>query len=716
MNNEVKVDTEVKASGVGLDCGTGFLVSCRINNSGDIETKSVRDSFLELEPKGELVFKMMKKGLDKSGVSYIQEGKKLHILGEDSLNVSIEKQMTVRRPMEKGVISPREAQALPLFKMLLKELLGEPVVPGEVVVYSIPAPPDDAPFDVEYHKNVIERVLEDLGYKGKAINEAQAIVFSELEEEDYTGIAISCLPPEQEILTREGFKAIGKVKVGEEILGGDGNFDKVYSYIKRPFSGDMYELKVRGYSVPIKLTYNHRVKVLDETNNWIWKEAQDLEVGDKVMQPGIQYKRDYKRNFIYLNKNKFECKRTIQLSKPLCRLIGYFLGDGHISSRKKEICFTLNEDEKYIIEDIKDIVTKLFKRKVQVINKKGSKAVRVQFSHCSFAKWLDFNCYSFSREKIVPFKIETLKLEELIGLLQGLISTDGSISEDTIGFTSTSKNLAANFHFMLNRLGIFGFVCARLPRVGILKGVERAISGNKLVYDVKVNGLNKSLLKTYLDSITKQRVYNQFGSFISEITDITCYDYTGDVVDIGVDSSSSFCLPFITLHNCGSGMTNICIANMAEVISTFSVSKGGDYIDFSAATSLGYDPKDPKSCDVTPSLMTYTKEQGISIKNPGDDMAAIAISSYYKALIKYMVESIANKIESLESKPKFLQPIKIVVSGGTSLAGDFLEVFKEEFKNIENRLPFEVKEVCHARKPLEAVAEGAFIALAAEEE
>jgi hypothetical protein len=349
---------EVLQPGVGLDIGTGFLVACRMNPEGKVETKSVRDAFLELSPKGDLVFKMMKKGLQKSGVSFIEDNKKLHILGDDSLSVSVEKQMITRRPMQKGVISPREAKALPMFKVLLAELLGPPKTANEKIVYSIPASPSDAPFDVEYHTSVIEKILSDLGYSGKPINEAQAIAFSELEDDDYTGISISC----------------------------------------------------------------------------------------------------------------------------------------------------------------------------------------------------------------------------------------------------------------------------------------------------------------------------------------------------------------------GAGMTNVCISNMAEVVTTFAVSRGGDYIDYSAATSLGYDPKDEKVSEITPSLITYVKEQGIDISSPGDEVMNIAIASYYNALIRYIVKSVVNEISKLESKPKFLSPVPIVVSGGTSLAKGFLEAIKVELKANEDQLPFKIGEIRAAKNPLTAVAEGAFIALAVEGE
>jgi len=357
---KVVLKPDTMQPGRGLDVGTGFLVECSLSSEGELHTKSVRDSFLELTPSNKMAKKIMKKGLQKAGVNFLEDTESFYILGEDSLSQSVERSLTTKRPMSKGVISPTESQALPMFKALLQELLGTPRCENEKILYSVPASPSDAPFDIVYHENVIETILRDLGYCGTSINEAHAIVFSELDsdEDAYTGISISC----------------------------------------------------------------------------------------------------------------------------------------------------------------------------------------------------------------------------------------------------------------------------------------------------------------------------------------------------------------------GAGMTNVCIANMADIVTTFSISKGGDYIDYNSAISLGYDPRDSRSSEITPSLITYIKEQGVDIRNPGTDRTHIAISSYYKALIKYMVTSIVEEILSLKSKPRFLEPIKVIVSGGTSKAIGFIELFKEEFDQQVEKLPFEIKEVVQAADPLSAVAEGALTALMVEYE
>ena len=55
-----------------------------------------------------------------------------------------------------------------------------------------PAEPIDADYDVEYHKQILNGVFEDLGYKNiNVMTEGLAIIYSELADTQYTGIGMS---------------------------------------------------------------------------------------------------------------------------------------------------------------------------------------------------------------------------------------------------------------------------------------------------------------------------------------------------------------------------------------------------------------------------------------------------------------------------------------------------------------------------------------------
>jgi len=86
-----------------------------------------------------------------------------------------------------------------------------------------------------------------------------------------------------------------------------------------------------------------------------------------------------------------------------------------------------------------------------------------------------------------------------------------------------------------------------------------------------------------------------------------------------------------------------------------------------------------------------------------------ALSMYYKELIEYVIDNVAKEFLRSNLQMTINKPLPIVISGGTSLAGNFLEFFKKVFERKRKNFPFEVSEIRHANDPLNAVAVGLLI-------
>ena len=156
----------------------------------------------------------------------------------------------------------------------------------------------------------------------------------------------------------------------------------------------------------------------------------------------------------------------------------------------------------------------------------------------------------------------------------------------------------------------------------------------------------------------------------------------------------------------GAGMANIALAYQTVKGLEFSLTRGGDFIDKNAAKAMGS----------TASRMCAIKEKGVDVAHPSRgnrDEEAIAL--YMRSLIRYCLENIAVQFRKSTSSVELSEPIPFVVSGGTSLAGGFLDVFKEEFEEVKKRgFPIDISEIRLARDPMTAVAEGLLV-LALEE-
>ena len=170
----------------GLDVGTMNLAGAAQDAKGNIKIKLIRHCFLEVD-----VNPFTKKMLQQSKVQYVEMGKKVYVLGESAFELANIMNKTIRRPMKAGVMSPDEADAAPIFGLLVEAVLGKPEEPGIVCYYSVPAEPIDADYNIVYHSGIITGALKNLGYVGKEMNEGHAVVFSELAEQDFTGIGIS---------------------------------------------------------------------------------------------------------------------------------------------------------------------------------------------------------------------------------------------------------------------------------------------------------------------------------------------------------------------------------------------------------------------------------------------------------------------------------------------------------------------------------------------
>lgn len=181
-----KVEFTGKA-GKGLDIGTVNLVSAEQNNEGETELRLQRNVFIDVE-----ITPYTKAMLTKLNVGYVVQASRMYILGEPAFKLANVLNRRTRRPMADGLISPKEQDALPIMKLLIGSILGEPRTTAEVCFYSVPGDPVDSDLSVAYHRDLFDAVLKSLGYKPSHILEGHAVTFAELGEEDFTGIGVSC--------------------------------------------------------------------------------------------------------------------------------------------------------------------------------------------------------------------------------------------------------------------------------------------------------------------------------------------------------------------------------------------------------------------------------------------------------------------------------------------------------------------------------------------
>ena len=182
-------ETSERFPASGLDVGTGNCVSA-VSKNNIASFKLERDAFFEIEKSISTISMMTK-----MRISYIEceDKKNIQIIGNEALRFADFFNKECRRPLSHGVISTREKSALTIIKLILKNLLGEPIVEKETCYFSVPAKPiDKDDYNVIYHENVLKSFINSFGFNAIPMNEGLAVIYSNLEEDDYSGIGISC--------------------------------------------------------------------------------------------------------------------------------------------------------------------------------------------------------------------------------------------------------------------------------------------------------------------------------------------------------------------------------------------------------------------------------------------------------------------------------------------------------------------------------------------
>lgn len=150
--------------------------------------------------------------------------------------------------------------------------------------------------------------------------------------------------------------------------------------------------------------------------------------------------------------------------------------------------------------------------------------------------------------------------------------------------------------------------------------------------------------------------------------------------------------------SCGSGLCNVCLAELSLPVVTFSIPKAGDFIDTHAASVTGE----------RATRIRILKEQSFYLNGMGGDRVQNALTVYHDDVIQTMAKTLRSKIASAQRQPKLNRPVPVVLSGGTAMPKGFIERFSNALQSKD--FPLRVSEIRLATDPLNSTARGALMA------
>ncbi|HUG53883.1 MAG TPA: hypothetical protein VMR21_09785 [Vicinamibacteria bacterium] len=187
QETEERIEHLVDPNALGLDVGTSKVVAAKRKGKEQIDTGSQLNAFIPVP-----YSRFTEAILGQNEISYYREEDELIIYGSATEKFANMFNANVRRPMSDGLINPRERFAMPVLEAILQKLVPKARAQGDVLAFSVPAAVEGKEAQLTYHEATLRRHFESMGYKPHAINEGLAVIFSELEENNFTGIGISC--------------------------------------------------------------------------------------------------------------------------------------------------------------------------------------------------------------------------------------------------------------------------------------------------------------------------------------------------------------------------------------------------------------------------------------------------------------------------------------------------------------------------------------------
>ena len=222
-----------------------------------------------------------------------------------------------------------------------------------------------------------------------------------------------------------------------------------------------------------------------------------------------------------------------------------------------------------------------------------------------------------------------------------------------------------------------------------------AVDGETCVYCIPSKPIDVQREVSYHEDVLRT-IIEQYGYSVKKIEEAVAIGYEGlvDTQLTGVAISM------------GAGMCNIAVMYQGMTALSFSVSRGGDWVDENVSMDTGVSQAKVTSIKENSNTLDLSSANYQNIYEEDTDEAnvLIAIRSYYGALVNYLLTNLKVQFEGVENVPNFPDPVPIVIGGGTSLVKGFLDVFNEQFD--QNEFPIPISEIIHIEDAHTAVARG----------
>lgn len=246
-----------------------------------------------------------------------------------------------------------------------------------------------------------------------------------------------CVTADSLILTKDGYKPIFDVQVGDDVL----TKSNVWHKVMKKFDNGVHQtcyLDGMGFE-NIHCTLNHKFYVREMYRKGhksircfkdpVFKEAKDLTRKDYFGVPVIQVEKPFYTD---------EC--------DFWYMLGMYLGDGWLSKTANDIIISCNNTK---LEKLK---TRLNQEKWKYTYYKERTCYKFRFSNKKVYEFIEKYIGTGCDKKIIPYEILCLPEKELQNFYDGYLDSDGCIVNERHQFSSINRNLIYSISLIINKL------------------------------------------------------------------------------------------------------------------------------------------------------------------------------------------------------------------------------------------------------------------------
>ncbi|HVF67138.1 MAG TPA: DNA polymerase [Pyrinomonadaceae bacterium] len=264
-----------------------------------------------------------------------------------------------------------------------------------------------------------------------------------------------CVAEGTRVATARGLVPVEEVLAGDDVCLEDGSTARVSATVKRGTLPTVTVTLKNGYA--LTATTLHRIRVLDEEGEYVWRRIGELKAGDRVaIQPGRGL--DGGLPYVELPASLSEHHNNHKtLTTPpyaderLAMFMGYVAGDG--SLRKRGVEWVVNVSDADVSDEIRELASELFG--IPVHDRGAYRGVRESGLYSlPLVKWLTGAGLSKGQ---VPDFLWSSRPSVVAAYLRGLFESDGSVTDSDTGkvsFASSRRRITAEVHMLLLALGI----------------------------------------------------------------------------------------------------------------------------------------------------------------------------------------------------------------------------------------------------------------------